>query len=340
VSQRYRTQAGQALLEWLLVATLALLLVIWGSDKWMARAEQAAFESMGQWLLTLSHAMQTALDSRPESGSIPILMTQHPPATTDQWLRGLKQAGFLVSAFPERAPLPYQIQVHRVVAPCQAASCPQVWLLLALPPAHWDDARREGAAPDLMVALQGKGLVVSGLNPRRLQGASFAIDAQWPVGTVGVLAWRSDVLPPFVRLHESRPVHLAGGLSVQGGLNVTGKVSMSDGLMLGAGATLSGPCAPDGLLLRSPDHHLLMCRGGQWQSWQPKPNDWQACLPRPAENLFLTYVRHNTVMEPFMPGLDINQCRCTPGYIPRWVGSNIPAVAGVGVTDGFLCEKS
>jgi hypothetical protein len=70
VNRRTRTQAGQALLEWLLVATLALLVVIWGSGKWVERAEQAAIEGMGLWLLTLSQAMQTALDTMPEAGPV------------------------------------------------------------------------------------------------------------------------------------------------------------------------------------------------------------------------------------------------------------------------------
>jgi hypothetical protein len=335
VSRRARTQAGQALLEWLLVATLALLVVIWGSSKWVERAEQVAIEGMGQWLLTLSQAMQTALDTRPEVGPIPGLLVQQPPATSAQWQQALKQAGFLLLAFPENAPLPFQIQVERVpTGPCHESSCPQAWLLLALPPKQWDAKRRAAAAPDLMVALAGKGLVVSALNPSRLQGATLAIETKWPEGTVGVLAWRSDVLPPFVRLFETRPVHLAGGLEV------SGRVTVSEGLLLGARASVSGPCAPNGLLMRAPDDELLMCRSGQWQSWQPRRDVWQACLPQSPEHPFFTIFPREILGLPLLPAPPEPGCRCTSGYIPRWVGMNTPSVAGIGVTDGFLCEKS
>ena len=252
-----------------------------------------------------------------------------------QWQQALKQAGFLFLAFPENAPLPFQIQVERVpTGPCHESSCPQAWLLLALPPEQWDAKRRAAAAPDLMMALVGKGLVVSALNPSRLQGASLAMDAHWPEGTVGVMAWRSDVLPPFVRLFETRPVHLAGGLEV------TGRASVSDGLLLGARARESGRCAPNGLLMRAPDDELLMCRAGQWQSWQPRRDVWRACLPLPAENPFFSMIASR--LRPLIkwPAQPDRSCRCSAGYIPRWVGMNTPTVAGIGVTEGFLCEKS
>jgi hypothetical protein len=322
-------------LEWLLLATLALLMVIWGSGKWVERAEQVAIEGMGQWLLTLSQAMQTALDTRPEVGPIPALLVQQPPATPAQWQQALKQAGFLLMAFPETAPLPFQIRVERVpTGPCHESSCPQAWLLLALPPEQWDAKRRAAAAPDLMVALAGKGLVVSALNPSRLQGASLALDATWPEGTVGVLAWRSDVLPPFVRLFETRPVHLAGGLEV------SGRVTVSEGLLLGARARVSGPCAPNGLLLRAPDDELLTCRAGQWHSWQNRRDVWQACLPRPKEDIFIASMRQELMSVPLLPPAPDTSCRCHSGYIPRWVAMNTQSVAGIEVTEGFLCEKS
>lgn len=323
------------------MATLALLAAIWGSEQWVARAERVAIEGMGQWLLTLSQAMQTAIDTREAEGPVAALMAQQPPASVDQWQRGLKQAGFLVSAFSAQAPLPHQLLVQQVTAAsCEAAVCPQAWLLLALPPTPWQPARRAQAAADLLVALHGKGLVVSELNPHQLQGGSFAVQAQWPLGTVGVLVWRSDVLPPFVRLKESRPVHLAGGLAVNGGLSVTGRATISEGLLLGDGATVAGPCAPDGLLLRSPEQYLLMCRGGRWQAWQPEHDVWQACLPRPAMNPLYDFARQSSSLDPLLPWVDISRCRCAPNYIPRWVGPNISTVADAAVTDGFLCEKS
>lgn len=333
MNQRAHAQAGQALLEWVLVATLALLVVIWGSGKWIERAEQVAIGGMGQWLLTFSHAMQTALDARPETGPIAALLAQQPPATHDQWLQALKQAGFLLAAFPETTPLPFQIRVHRVAGPCHVPTCPQAWLVLALPPDPWDDGRRAVVAPDLMVALAGKGLIVSALNPSRLQGSSLAIEATWPVGTVGVLAWRSDVLPPFVRLFETRPVHLAGGLEV------TGRATVSEGLLLGTGAAVAGHCAPNGLLMRAPDDELLMCRSGQWQSTQARHDVWRACLPRPKVDPLVAFLIQNGGI-PFLSEHLETDCRCASGYIPRLVGSQTQSVAGITVIDGFLCEKS
>lgn len=329
-----RSQTGQALLEWLLVTTLALLVVIWGSGRWVVRAEQVAIEGMGQWLLTLSKAMQTALDTRLEDGPMPRLLSQQPAATFSQWQRSLKQAGFLFGVFPEQPPLPYQMRIERVAVPCEAPICPQAWLLLALPPEQWDAGQREQAAPDLIMALGGRGLAVSALNPTRLQGASFSVQAQWPLGTVGVLAWRSDVMPPFVRLHETRAVHLAGGL------DVTGRVTATEGLLLGNGAQDAGPCAPNGLLMRLSADAPLMCRAGRWQSWQPRRDVWRPCLPRPTENLFFAMLRAQGLDLPLIPAAPDRSCHCSSGYIPRWVGSNTPTVAGIAVTEGFLCEKS
>lgn len=340
-------QNGQALLEWLVVATLLLLAVIWGGEKWAARAEQAALEGLGQWLLTLSEAMQKAIETQIAADEpITVLLAQEPPASVEKWQQSLQQAGFLMPGFSPQPPLTFRIEIHRAVTGdvCQAATCPTALLLLALPPDDWQPSRRANAAPDLLLALKGRGLAVTPLSPHRLQGSSFGLSSSWPLGTVGLLVWRSEVLPPYVRLREDRPVHLAGGLLVDGQLAVQGQLAASKGLLLGLGAQVEAACAPEGLLLRSPDQHLFICRGARWQlSQQSQPQTQtakQSCTGPNHEHILWTFWRDSSPLAAVLPPLDLTPCHCPEQYIPRWVGQMTGSVAGVKINNGFICEKS
>ena len=341
-SRLTRQQRGQALLEWLIVATLALLVAIWGSEKWAARAEQAALEGMGQWLLTLSQAMQKAIETEAqESGSVMALLTQKPPASAQAWQQTLTTTGFLVSGFAAQPPLPFEVKVHRLDTgrDCADAACPTALILLAVAPKDWSVSRRQHAAPDLLLALKGQGLAVTALNPDRLQGSSFAVDSNWPLGTVAVLVWRSEVLPPYVRLREDRPVHLAGGLVVDGAVAVNGQLALSEGLLLGDSANLKAACAPDGLLLRSPKQQLLMCRESRWRAVQPpSPRETTACLPRKPEHILMPMWRASLIA-PLLPPPDSRPCICPSHYMPRAVWQGSGSIAGTAITNGYICEK-
>ena len=344
-------QRGQALLEWLVVATLVLLAVIWGSDKWAARAEQAALEGLGHWMLTLSDAMQKAIETQTTKGEpMAILLAQDPPASVEDWQQRLQQTGFLMSGFASKPPLAFQMLTHRIKADdgCQSSVCPTALLLLATPPDDWQASRRANAAADLLLALKGRGLAVTTLSPQRLQGGTFGVESQWPLGTVGLVVWRSDVLPPYVRLQEDRPVHLSGGLVVDGQLSVRGQLAVSQGLLVGEGAKIDTACAPEGLLLRSTDHQLYICRQARWQlpTVQQRQSQtarrWtgRSCLPRPPEHILMPYWRQSGLLKPIMRPPDPVPCRCPDSYLPRLVGQMSGSVAGIPITKGYICEKS
>ncbi len=325
------------------MATLALLIAIWGSEKWAVRAEQAALEGTGQWLLVLSQAMQKAIEADVEAtGSVTTLLAQKSPAPVQSWQQELKKSGFLVPGFAERPPLPFDVQVHRLDTgrDCLSSACPTALVLLAIAPKDWTEARRQNAAPDLMLALKGQGLAVTALNPSRLQGSSFAIDSQWPLGTVGVLVWRSEVLPPYVRLREDRPVHLSGSLVVEGPMTVQGRLAVSEGLLLGDSANLDVACASDGLLLRSPTQALLMCRQGRWHLAQPRiEREIVTCLPRKRQHLLMPLWRKGLLAR-LLPPEDTTPCHCPSQYLPRQVWQKGGAINGVAIINGYICEKA
>ncbi|MFO7747429.1 MAG: hypothetical protein R6V42_06425 [Orrella sp.] len=344
-------QRGQALLEWLVVATLVLLAVIWGSDKWMARAEQAALEGLGHWMLTLSEAMQKAVETQTTKGEpIADLLAQDPPASVEDWQQRLQQTGFLFSGFASKPPLAFRMLIHRITTDgdCQNSVCPTALLLLALPPEDWQASRRANAGADLLLALKGRGLAVTTLSPQRLQGGAFGVDSQWPLGTVGLVVWRSDVLPPYVRLQEDRPVHLSGGLEVDGQLSVRGQLAVSQGLLLGEGAKIDTACAPEGLLLRSSDQQLFICRQARWQlptvqqrqSQTARRLTGRSCLPPPPEHILMPYWRESGLLKPILRPPASAPCRCPDSYLPRLVGQMTGSVAGIPITKGYICEKS
>lgn len=336
-----RRQSGQALIELVVAVAVALALTVWAAGYWAQQLEQQAIGAMAQWLGQLQRATQAAL-LLTDPSRVPQPLTAHGDALR-VWVDWLKQAGHLPQAFQVFPSLPYTVSVEQVTpaGDCSNAPCASVWLVLAIPRPGTPESQRDGFAQGLLAALPGQALAVSSLAPQWLQGAAYRIAnppdhrPAWPLGSVAVIAWRSDVPPPFVRLAETRPVTLLGGLTVQGDLHVDGVATATRGFVPDQRVAFSTACAPEGRLVLAEQGGLAICQAGHWQ---PAANsvkrDFRACLE--IEIPWGTWGPQSSLL-PFWEKPDV--CHCAPGYLPRHAGDGLKRLMGIPVYEGYVCEK-
>jgi len=341
-------QGGQALLELVIVAAVSLLLAVWGAGYWAQEVEDQTIRAMGQWVDQIQRALHHAVTT---SEALPFAkgLGGEEPAFKD-WIAWLKQEGYLPEPFVILPPLPYRLGVESLSVPGQVhgqldqlakEQATTLVMVVLTPPTDWSASLRQDRSLGLASVLPGRSLIVSDLSPSHMQGASFRLPnplpgrQAWASGTVGVLAWRSDLPPPYVRLHEPRHVHLGGGLAVDGDQVVRGVVSATGGLLVGGAGAIGSACQPQGLVQTSPQGGLAICREGRWEAVGESSGRLVACRSRPA---LISYVDEIRQMAPFGDP-ETRICDCTHGYLPRFIGPGLDTVSGLRVTGGYLCEK-
>ena len=322
-------ERGQALVEWMVVAVLATMVAIWAAGDWATKVEDRVAQGYANWLNVLATGIDQALrysDANDESMSV--WRDQLPlnvPVPIEPWIKRLKQDGWLPSALGPARSLPYQVSLLRLDTQqgCQTTSCPMVILLLATPKPGEQQSIPHPAA--LVSELGAKGLAVTDLAPHRLQGAVFQVDnplaqgVALPVGTVALLAWRSDQPPPYVRLNESRVVALNGGVRL-------GQISQTH-----------ASCSPDGVVTRGPGVQLLMCQGGRWQDIKRDHDHVRACLPRVGHNPLVELLARSSGLWDIIGGRVT--CDCPAGFATVNLGSHNGQIGSVVTREGYLCLR-
>jgi hypothetical protein len=313
-----RAQSGQALLEWVMVAMLATMAAVWAANEWVERLQLARAQAHAQWLRAVARALEQAIEHEPQRWRAPLAPGQ--AVALAPLLQQLKQAGWLTEALGEPLGMPYRLSVLRWQrgGACERGQCPTVVLLLAQPQAQ------APKAAVLLMQLAGAGLAVTDLNPHRLQGPAFAlpnppgVSEPLPVGTVALLVWRSDREPPYVRIDESRPVHLRGGLQ------------------LGPLAQASGPCTPEARMMQSAAGQLLICQSGRWQDVAADHDHLRACRARQIDPLYEQLMRVSGLWSILggEPG-----CDCEVGFGAVHFGSQLDHVGPIRLDHGFACLR-
>jgi hypothetical protein len=331
-------ERGQALLEWLLVAALAIMAAVWAASDWVHKAEQTAAQGHAKWLLAVAGSIEQALQHHDAHAGFKVFGQAQLPINTPvpvaPWLVRLKEQGWLSAALTNQPSLPYTVSLLRLdhASGCEGGRCPVAVLLLATP----KPASKAPHPATLLSALEGRGLAVTDLAPHRLQGATYGLanppvaGAPLPLGTVALLAWRADRVPPYVRLRESRPVQLAGGLQ------------------LGQAPGIGHSCHPDGLMMRGVGQKLLVCVGGRWETNQKEYDYLRSCQANPAQNQSPpnNALRQGLIWLSGFASLFENtdrgtavQCLCPGGFVPVFAGTRHQRLGSVVLQEGYLCQR-
>lgn len=324
-SSQLHSQTGQIFVEWLIVMVVSLMVAIWTASHWAQRVEQFAIEARAYQLKNIARALQQMLevaDTDPDLGrQLSERLSAGERQPIQPWLTWLTTNGWLVSTDASNPQVFNDLWLERIHVErgCEATQCPTVILLLSHPRQEQDVHMAE-----LMLSVGGDALAVTHLNPDVLAGPTYRLPnppgagEKLPIGTVGLLVWRSSKHKPYVRLHESRRVQLDGGVT------------------FGADPSLGERCSVQGLIMQGASGRLLICEGGFWASYRFGQGQYEACLPvKPLDEAFWHMLRGD--------GLDMwlkkTLCKCPAGYRVLEMGAGVKQFSSIELRDGFLCER-
>jgi len=279
-------QHGYALIELAIALMIGTLLLVWGAAALMRRADDAAAQATGTWLLEIRHAayrmLERHFDKLAEGGvpvgpdGAPLYADLHAPTLAE-----FKAQGLLPPGFPESSPIGASAQV-RLSPPsgCPGAACRVDALVYASGPLS--DAQ---GLPDMMrmalltEAAGGYGGYATAGTASRLRGKTFDFPNPYapgaeilPAGTPVLWAGMDlATAAQYVRRFDERDPQLKGGLTVDGGIGATGQVAGSrlranEYLQIVGQASPGAGCSPDGLVGRTPSGVLLSCQSGAWSA--------------------------------------------------------------------------
>lgn len=330
-----KRQRGQVLLECLLALVLLLMASVWASAQWQSRVDQTRIHAMAMWLLSVRDAIGQDAD----------FLRANDPSLTSVVTR-LKQLGRLPAGFGVQPPLPMRLSLVAVSPPCSAQVCRQEGLLVAEPSAGVDASLAHQQAMDLLLALEGKGAIVLSGAAQSLHGPTIHYTnplpggRNLPIGSVALSIWRSDHLPPYVRLQEDRAVRFSGDVQFEGNVSVHRPLLAQAGVVIGSAAGEGATCAPPGLISTFADGGLALCQGGFWarQAVSMRPRTFEACMP--SGDGIATARTNLPLYLPGIGGSDENtRCGCAAGSVPRFLGLSFRQFQGLPVYEGFVCES-
>ncbi|HEY0295244.1 MAG TPA: prepilin-type N-terminal cleavage/methylation domain-containing protein [Bordetella sp.] len=288
---RRRAQRGFALVELAVALMIGTLLLVWGSAAVMRRADDAAAQATGAWLLEIRQASQRMLERHVDilaEGGVPAGADGQPLYADARapTLAEFKAQGLLPQGFSESAPTGGTALI-RLMPPsaCPGEAC-RVDMLVYASQALTDAY----GAPDMMRmavltdAAGGYGGHASAGSAGRLRGKIFdfpnpyapgaeALPAGTPVLWAGVDV-ASTSQSRYVRRFDDRDPQLKGGLTVAGGINgeglVTGwRLQAREFLQVSGWASPGSGCESDGLVGRTGAGLLVSCQSGVWTASPP-----------------------------------------------------------------------
>lgn len=334
------TQRGFALIELVLAAGVALLIMIWGAQTLSNRINDASAQSHARWMLMVRQAVLAYLDHqgpRLKHAVAPTdLLAQGFQDWTSPKLSELKVAGLVFEGLTERLrPLEgVRIRVMREGS-CPGDDCRIVAIM------HSEHAflKSGGVVDEQMLAQwqlasDGLGGIVHPSQPLLIRGPTFQYpnppDAGpvLPAGTVA-MAVSDDALHhvPYLRVRDERDPEFQSDATVQGNIRAGGIVSVGDYLQLGSSGQWLGSCPSSGALTRDPLGRLLLCKDGFWDRVGRSGGGFSV------NSRFGCYTADYKSSANPVTG----DCSCPAGYRPVPISEGGSDESTRGSTRGFLC---
>lgn len=349
-----RHQQGSLLLEFMVVAAIALVLSIWATHEWVQRSRALQAQALAVWMETARVAADGYLQRYQHSlkqADVEAVMASEGFAN---WqapsVPELQAAGLLPAHWQSAGPLRQQLvwQASRTGS-CPLAPCTLQALVVAQPALQDKHGQVDRSlVAEWLLAARGRGLVVWPHAGDWLSGSGVRVPvpvgAGWQPGTVALLSAQAgsavaetppDIDSPvntddFLRVRDERDPDFQGDVTVQGRVRSNTTLQAAQGLRLDQGWIRYGGCGTENLIGRNGMYPgLLICLQGQWQP-----------LARPAGGGYLFNSRRGCVSQTGASTVNPNTgaCNCGIGYQPVLVAETGSVMAPEGLSQGVVCH--
>lgn len=333
-------QQGFVLVELMLAALLATLMMVWASQAVLNRINDANAEAVARWMQTVHHAVQAYLDRYGprlrQASTAGHLAAYGYMDWSGPSLEELKQDGLLQSGFP--------LGIRRIggvdVRVLREGDCPgQNCRLDTVIYSQQPFTRVSGAVDEQMVARwllasSAMGGAVHSGRPTLLQGAVFTYPnplpglPPLPPGTVALAITHEQLMATdYLRVRDTRDPDFQNQLTVQGDITTRGALAVDGYLQLEASGRWLSSCDKEGAVTRDAVTGLLVCTYGSWESVSRSPGAYSVNSV------------HGCASPEGLPTFNpvTGFCSCPSGHTSVQVSEGTSGGPERGITRGFVC---
>ncbi|MGS1116674.1 hypothetical protein [Castellaniella sp. UC4442_H9] len=347
-------QRGSLLIEFMVVAALALALAVWGSHEWAERTRVLQARSLAAWMETARDAVQAYLSresARVAQGASAGGETgpADAPWPAPSW-HDLQAQGFLSAGWQQLGPMGHELglRIWRS-GDCPLESC----RLNALVYTRSALQRRSGQidaalVAEWLLAAGGRGFVLWPNKPSVFSGAGEQIfvpeggPSEWRPGTVALFAGQNLGRGPlagdvggspdteeFLRVRDTRDPDFQNGMTAKGVVRSDTRVVAKESIVLEDGWKGGTACPIEGAVGRDQNYAgVLICRQGKW-----------TLVARATGGGYMLNSRRGcrNVLGTPTPNPYTGECLCPAGFSILQVSESGSMTAPDGLTMGYLC---
>lgn len=332
-------QRGFALLELVIAAGLALLIVIWGAQALVNRINDTTAQHSARWMLMVRTAVQGFLEQEGEQLRQAVdpsdLLSQGYRDWTSPQLAEFKAAGLLAAGFPESIrPLGgVRIRIVRD-GECPGEGCRIAALLHSQQPFMKSaSVVDEQMLAQWQLASEGLGGIVHPSQPLLIRGPTFQRSNPpdggpvLPPGTVAMVVSDDQLSMAYLRVRDERDPEFQSDASIRGNISAGGVVSVGEHLQLMSTGDWLELCPAEGAVTHNPQVGLLLCRNGVWDKAARSGGGFSI----------------NSNYDCFTPegrssaNPVTGRCTCPTGYRAVPISEGGTEGSGRGLTRGYLC---
>jgi hypothetical protein len=272
-------QRGLGVLELMLGAILLTLLATWAAGALVTRMDEAAARSNAVWMLSVRQALHSYLERYAPliayADNTTALVAYGYADWSSPTLHEFKTTTLLSTGFPEavRPGGGASIRVMRTGI-CPGPECYVEGLVHSTTPflQHKSEEVDEYMVAQWLMSSKGWGAWVRPQAPELIQGPAFRYDnPSWAgpalaAGSVAMAVTREHLREfDYLRVGDLRNPDFRADVDVAGSLQLAGDLDVAQYLHLDARGALDQPCSRDGIVTRSTQTGLLLCRAGTWR---------------------------------------------------------------------------
>lgn len=294
----FKVQSGYILLEFVIVAAISLILVVWASNELANKSKTLQAQALANWMLVARNGVESYLNQNEQL--IIESIKQYGEQNFNQDIKPswdyLKNEKYLNSAWNNNGPankqLDYQIEL---IGECDVGPCfLQALIYTKQAIKNKNNQSDLSFISDWLLAANGQGLVYrtgnansftgSGINVSTQNMASFGKNFQ--DGMLGLLAVNNLLsnqsgtivgtddnsnnsgidTENFLRVADPRNPDFKGNVSIQGFISSESYLELAEGIIIGAKNQINSPCsAPGEININSSFPSLLVCANGYMQ---------------------------------------------------------------------------
>ncbi len=338
-----KCQNGSLLFEFLIIASLALVLTIWGVNEWTQKSKDLQAKSLANWMQIASRSVGAYMQDNYES--LQSRLKANPSDNQIDW-QVLQTAGYLPVSWQKIGPSKQTLGLRvDLIGDCALQACYLRAIVYTKKPVLTAASKLdESFIAQWLMTMGGTGAVVWPAQADFISGYGVKVripnDLILPIGTIAtVQSTRTNqadsgesapVTEDFLKVKDPRNPDFQGDLNVAGDIISAKNLIAENGVVINKYVIENGSCPTEGAISHNYYYAgLMVCKNGKWQFSAPLKgggylfNSKRGCVNSLGQS----------TANPIT-----NSCSCPPLYKDIQISESGSLTDPGGQTYGYICQ--